>query len=84
MKLTTTCLASVTGLLLTVMQSASAGTINCGVHLIQDDTRIAVTKYEVLKKCGEPKLREGDTWFYEKSGSTVEITFKSGRISSIR
>ena len=77
-------MATVTGLLLTVMQSASAGTINCGVHLIQDDTRIAVTKYEVLKKCGEPKLREGDTWFYEKSGSTVEITFKSGRISSIR
>ena len=84
MKQSTTCLATVTGLLLMSMQCASAGTITCGVHLIQDDTRIAVTKYEVLKKCGEPKLREGDTWFYEKSGTAVEITFKSGRVSSIR
>ena len=45
-----------------------------------------VHDYRVLAASGGPgpKLREGDTWFYEKSGSTVEITFKSGRISSIR
>ena len=78
------CLTTFSGLLLLALQSASAGTISCGVHFIQDDTRIAVTKYEVLKKCGEPKAREGDTWIYEKSGTIVEITFKSGKISSIR
>ena len=84
MKLPRICLAGIAGLLLLVMQGASAGTINCGVHFIQDDTRTPVSKYEVLKKCGEPKSREGDTWFYEKGGSVVAITFKSGRISSIR
>jgi hypothetical protein len=78
------CLAGIAALLLFAMQGATAGTINCGVHYIQDDTRTPVSKYEVLKKCGEPKSREGDTWFYERGGSVVAITFKGGRISSIR
>ena len=84
MKLPRICLAGTAGLLLFGVQGAYAGTMNCGVHFIQDDTRAPVSKYEVLKKCGEPKSREGDTWFYERGGTVVAVTFKSGRISSIR
>ena len=67
-----------------IVRSASTATIGCGVHCIQDDCRVAVTKQKVLKKCGEPETREGGTWLYEKGGASVEIIFNNGRITRVR
>ena len=65
------------------MTSALAGSIRCGVHIIQDGGRNGPGKYEVLKKCGEPVDRFGNTWIYEKGGRYV-ITFKdNGQIARI-
>jgi len=63
---------------------AQAGTISCGVHYIQDGQRSSATKYEVLKKCGEPKIREGDSWIYSKGGREIEVYFQNGKVDSIR
>jgi len=30
-------------------------------------------KYEVLKKCGEPTIRSGDTWIYDRPGSVKYV-----------
>lgn len=46
--------------------------MRCGTHLLS--TGNAKT-YEVLKKCGEPKERIGNTWIYEKSNFTHELRF---------
>ncbi|MGB5717496.1 MAG: hypothetical protein WBN81_10415 [Gammaproteobacteria bacterium] len=64
---------------------AQAGSISCGVHIIQDGSkRNSATKYEVLKKCGEPKIREGDTWIYSSGGRETEVYFQNGVVQSIR
>ncbi len=65
-------------------QSAYAGSMNCGVHRIQDGGRVGPGMYEVLKKCGEPTFRQGNSWVYEKSGNRYILVFKdSGVLSSI-
>ena len=48
---------------------ANAGSMRCGVHLISDGGRHGPGKYEVLKKCGKPTFRQGNTWIYDKGGS---------------
>jgi hypothetical protein len=63
---------------------AQAGSISCGVHIIQDGNRKSATKYEVLKKCGEPKIREGDSWIYSRGGRETEVYFQNGKVQSIR
>jgi hypothetical protein len=48
---------------------ASADSMRCGTHIIswgQDDSP---GQYEVLKRCGPPTYKQGDTWVYEKSSS---------------
>lgn len=67
-------------------QPAVAGTIQCGVHYIQDSERRPSSKYEVLKKCGEPITKMGNTWTYEQSGGLKkQIIFSdAGTVSSIR
>ena len=74
----------VNALLLCVVQTAQARSISCGVHVIQDGERNSVTKYEVLKKCGEPKYREGNSWIYSQGGGDSEVFFKDGRVEAIR
>ena len=54
-----------------LMEPAQAA-FRCGTHLLV--TGEAKT-YEVLKKCGDPKERLGNTWIYEKSGFTHELRF---------
>ena len=54
---------------LSTAQSASAGGMRCGVHLVTDGGRHGPGKYEVLKRCGEPTYRQGNTWVYDKDGS---------------
>jgi hypothetical protein len=62
-----------------------ADSMRCGTHLIGEDQRSGGGKYEVLKKCGEPKARMGNTWVYEKEGRTREVRFNdSGRVISIK
>lgn len=66
-------------------QSAFAGSMSCGVHRIQDGGRVGPGKYEVLKKCGEPTFRQGNSWVYEKSGNRHILVFNdSGALNSIK
>ena len=65
---------------------ALAASIRCGNHVIQSGGRSGPGKYEVLKRCGSPTERFGNSWVYErKGGKRVVIVFKdSGVISSIK
>jgi len=60
-------------LVLIVAMPASAASIRCGSHIIQDGMRHAPGKYEVLKKCGEPTERLSDTWIYDKPGKSKRV-----------
>jgi hypothetical protein len=73
---------SIPGLL--ALKPVHAGTLVCGNYMIQGSLRNPATKYEILKKCGEPKYREGDTWVYERSGTSMLVYFKNGQVASIR
>ena len=84
MKQASRCFMLVNALLLCVLQTAQARSISCGVHVIQDGERNSATKYEVLKKCGEPKYREGNSWIYSQGGRDIEVFFKDGRVEAIR
>ena len=65
--------------------NASASTMKCGTHIISYGQGQAVGQYEVLKRCGEPTARQGNTWIYEKSSSvTRRVRFNSqGEIINI-
>ena len=74
----TVCLISIALLLGLVTQStlASDRSMRCGGHLIyagggKDSARM----YEVLKKCGEPAVKESDTWIYIQDGVHRQLTF---------
>ena len=58
----------VAGLVLTLvaMQSmASDRSIRCGTYLIHaGGGKDSAIMYEVLKKCGEPEAKNGNTWIY--------------------
>ena len=60
--------ASIVLLSMFLMQTALAGTMRCGTHIISTGGLHGPGKYEVLKKCGEPTARSGDTWIYDKPG----------------
>lgn len=72
--------------LLVAAASSNADTMKCGSHIIQDGQRSGPGKYEVLKKCGEPTERFGNTWIYDKPGmSRYALTFNSnGILNTIR
>ena len=58
------------------MEPATAGTMRCGTHIISSGQGNSPGQYEVLKRCGEPTARQGDTWIYEKSSSvSTKIRF---------
>ena len=61
--------ASIVLLSMLFMQTALAGSMRCGTHIISTGGLHGPGKYEVLKKCGEPTIRSGDTWIYDKPGS---------------
>ena len=68
-----------------VTQSAAAASIRCGNHLLHDAERRGPTKYEVLKKCGEPVERRGHTWIYKRGGRTKILQFNgNGVLTTIR
>ena len=62
------------------MIPASAGSMRCGTHVIQDGGRSGPGKYEVLKKCGEPVNRFGNTWIYESGGGHYTLVFNDNGV----
>ncbi len=67
-------------------QALGGGTMRCGIHLIHAGGRHSPNKYEVLKKCGEPTFREGNTWTYDRArGSSRIIRFnRNGSVVNIQ
>ena len=60
------------------MESANAGSMSCGTHVISSGQGNSPGQYEVLKRCGEPTFRQGSTWIYERSSSVSrKIRFDS-------
>ena len=86
MKMRTLWLTIITAFTLLAIQPVSAGSMKCGVHIVEDGGRTGPGMYEVLKRCGEPTFREGRTWIYERGNKKRYIVvFKdSGDLSSIR
>ncbi len=78
-----------TGLLLVFLATAGyasdRSSIRCGTYLVHagggsDSTGM----YEVLKKCGEPVAKNGNTWIYEQGNMVRELTFNyQGRLMRI-
>jgi hypothetical protein len=68
-----------------MMESAEAGSMRCGSHIISSGGLYGPDKYEVLKKCGEPAARYGNTWVYELSGGTKRVVAfdQTGKVSRI-
>jgi hypothetical protein len=68
-----------------LLEPAFADSTRCGSHTISSGQRQGTDKYEVLKKCGEPTTREGNTWIYKKSNGkeTVMVFDGLGNLSSI-
>ena len=64
---------------------AVAGSMTCGTHMISSGQGNSPGQYEVLKRCGEPTYRQGNTWIYEKSSSVArKIRFdRNGNILEI-
>ena len=54
---------------------AQANSMRCGTHLITGGDRSSPGKYEVLRRCGEPTDRYGNTWVYKRSGATHVLRF---------
>jgi len=65
--------ASVILLSMLLMKLALAGSMRCGTHLITTGGLHGPGKYEVLKKCGEPTARSGDTWIYDRPGGVKYV-----------
>ena len=77
MKMKTLLITLITGFSMLMFQSVYAGSIRCGNHTISDVSRHGTSMYEVLKRCGEPTFRQGNTWVYEKGKVSKEIIFNS-------
>jgi len=72
-------------LLTLMLKPALADSVRCGSHIISTGERHGTDKYEVLKKCGEPTIRAGNTWIYEKHNvsKSVMVFDASGNLSRI-
>ena len=70
---------------LAVEPAFASGSIRCGTHIISPGGRHGPGKYEVLKKCGEPTARQGDTWVYEQArgGKRVLRFDPSGNLTRV-
>ena len=59
--------------LVLLTEPAFAGSMSCGTHIIVSGGSYAPGKYEVLKKCGKPTQRHGNTWIYGKPGKPQRV-----------
>ena len=66
-------------------EPALADSMRCGTHIISSGGLHGPGKYEVLKKCGQPTARSGDTWIYERPGGVkyVVVFDASGYVARI-
>ena len=71
---------SAVALMLLADPALSGGSMKCGIHLIHAGGRHPPSKYEVLKKCGEPTERYGNTWIYEKGSTRRILRFDESRM----
>ncbi len=78
--MTRRCLAAL--VLAVVVCQPAAAAMRCGQYYIDSGARHGSGKYEVLKKCGEPKERMGNAWVYENPRRIVRFN-DSGRIQSV-
>ena len=71
--------------LLATTAYASDRSMRCGNYLVHaGGGKSSATMYEVLKKCGEPVIKHGDTWIYEQGRMTRTLTFNlQGRLGTI-
>ena len=85
MNIKTLLVTFIAGFSMLTFQSVYAGSMKCGQHIISDGGRTGPGTYEVLKRCGEPSFRQGNTWVYERGEKRrVAVIFKdNGEISSI-
>lgn len=71
---------------LCAMQSiASDKSMRCGTYLIvAGGGKDSAGMYEVLKKCGEPEAKNGNTWLYLQGSMRRILTFNfEGRLLRI-
>ena len=54
-------------------EPAFADSMRCGSHIISTGGLHGPGRYEVLKKCGEPTVRSGNTWIYERPGGVQYV-----------
>ena len=58
--------------------------MRCGTHIISSGQQNSPGKYEVLKRCGEPTERYGNTWIYKSGAVSRELRFDAhGRLLDI-
>ena len=71
--------------LLATVVHASDRSMRCGNYLVHaGGGKDSATMYEVLKKCGEPVVKHGNTWIYEQGRMTRTLNFNlQGRLGTI-
>ena len=64
---------------------ASDRSIRCGTYLIYGGGgKDSANMYEVLKKCGEPEVKNGNNWIYVQGSMLRVLTFNyEGRLATI-
>jgi len=69
----------------TVQAMASDRSMRCGTYLIYSGGgKNSTGMYEVLRKCGEPIIKNNDTWIYEQGSMFRVLTFNyEGRLARI-
>ncbi len=77
-----------TGLILglvAIQSMASDRSMRCGTYLIHaGGGKDSAGMYEVLKKCGEPEAKNGNTWIYVQGSMRRILTFNfEGRLQRI-
>jgi hypothetical protein len=61
-------------------QTAIAGTMPCGSHLIQDDQIHGQSREEIEEKCGAPESSQGDNLYYKKGNVMYRLHFNDGDV----
>ncbi len=71
--------------LVAIQSVASDRSIRCGTYLIYGGGgKDSAGMYEVLKKCGEPEAKYGNTWIYVQGSMSRILTFNyEGRLARI-
>lgn len=59
-------------------QPASAGSMKCGTHLIEDGQLTGQSRSEVEEKCGTPASSSGNNLYYKIGNGTYRLHFNDG------